>query len=125
MLNQRRPRAVHLLVLVLLVHLVALAQTQTLDPLTLDEALRLVNAQASSYQSAVLNERIAAEDVRQALAAFLPKVSVPLAYLYTSPAQGLPPGEPRAPSFISADAIGAYEAFASVSGDFDIAGRLR
>jgi len=81
--------------------------------------------QASTYQSAVLNERIAAEDVRQARAAFLPKLSAPLAYLYTSPAQGLPPGEPRAPSFIASDAIGAYEAFASVSGDFDIAGRLR
>jgi outer membrane protein TolC len=81
--------------------------------------------QASTYQSAILNERIAAEDVKQARAAFLPKLSAPLAYIYTSPAQGLPPGESRAPSFIAADAIGAYEAFASVSGDLDIAGRLR
>jgi outer membrane protein TolC len=38
---------------------------------------------------------------------------------------GLPPGEPRAPSFIANDAIGAYEAFVNVSGDFDVAGRLR
>lgn len=125
MLKQRRPRAVPLLVLFVLVHLAAHAQTQTTNPLTLDEALRLANVQASTYQSAVLNERIAAEDVKQARAAFLPKVSAPLAYLYTSPAHGLPPGEPRAPSFIAADAIGAYEAFASVSGDFDIAGKLR
>lgn len=125
MLKQRRPRAVPLLVLFVLVHLAAHAQTQTANPLTLDEALRLANAQASTYQSAVLNERIAAEDVKQARAAFLPRVSAPLSYLYTSPAQGLPPGEPRAPSFIAADAIGAYEAFASVSGDFDIAGKLR
>jgi outer membrane protein TolC len=113
------------LVLFVLVHLAAHAQTQTTNPLTLDEALRLANVQASTYQSAVLNERIAAEDVKQARAAFLPRVSAPLAYLYTSPAHGLPPGEPRAPSFIAADAIGAYEAFASVSGDFDIAGKLR
>jgi outer membrane protein TolC len=99
--------------------------TAVTNPLTIDEALRLANAQASTYQSAILNERIAAEDVTQARAAFLPKFSAPLGYLYTSPAHGLPLGEPRAPSFIASDAIGAYEAFASVSGDFDIAGKLR
>jgi outer membrane protein TolC len=87
--------------------------------------LRLANTQASTFQTAVLNERIAAEDVRQAQAAFLPKVSTPLSYIYTSPAIGLPPGEPRGPSFVSADGIGVYDAFVNVSGDFDIAGRLR
>ena len=93
--------------------------------LSLDEVLRLANAQASAFQSASINERIAAEDVRQAQAAFLPKVSTPLSYIYTSPALGLPPGEPRAPSFISADAIGVTDALVNVAGDFDIAGRLR
>lgn len=95
------------------------------NPITLDEALRLADAQASAYQTAVLNEKIAAEDVKQAQAAFMPKIGAPLGYIYTSPAFGLPPGEPRAPSFISADAIGEYEAFLNVSGDFDIAGKLR
>ena len=94
-------------------------------PLSLDEALRLANAQASAFQTAKLNERIAAEDVRQAEAAFLPKVSTPLSYIYTSPALGLQPGEPRGPSFVSADGIGVYDALVNVSGDFDIAGRLR
>jgi outer membrane protein TolC len=103
--------------------LASLSQAQT--QLTLDDALRLANAQVSTLQSATLNERIAAEDLRQAQAAFLPKVSVPLSYIYTSPALGLPPGEPRAPSFIANDAIGAYEALVNVSGDFDVAGRLR
>lgn len=103
----------------------ARGQTQPSTPLTLDDVLRLANAQVSILQSAALNERIAAEDLRQARAAFLPKVSVPLSYIYTSPALGLPPGEPRAPSFIANDAIGAYEALVNVSGDFDIAGRLR
>jgi outer membrane protein TolC len=93
--------------------------------LTLDEALRLANTQASLYQSAILNERIAAEDVRQAQAAFLPKVSAPLGYIYTSPALGLPPGEPRAPSFIANNAISEYEALVNVAGDFDVAGKLR
>jgi len=81
--------------------------------------------QASTFQTAVINERIAAEDVRQAQAAFLPKVSTPLSYIYTSPALGLPPGEPRAPSFVSADGIGVADALVNVAGDFDIAGRLR
>jgi len=95
------------------------------SPLSLDEALRLANTQASSFQTALLNQRIAEEDLRQARAAFLPKVSTPLSYIYTSPAHGLPPGEPRGPSFISSDGIGVYDAFVNVSGDFDIAGRLR
>ena len=132
MLKQRRPRAIPLWVPFVLVCLASSAYGQVppptatvSNPLTLDEALRLANVQASTYQSAILTERIAAEDVKQARAAFLPKLTAPLGYLYTSPAQGLPPGEPRAPSFIASDAIGAYEAFASVSGDFDIAGKLR
>jgi outer membrane protein TolC len=97
----------------------------SLNPLSLDEALRLANVQASTYQSAILNERIAAEDVKQAQAAFMPKVSAPLNYIYTSPAIGQPPDEPRAQSFIANNAIGEYEALASVAGDLDIAGKLK
>ncbi|HXD31314.1 MAG TPA: TolC family protein [Pyrinomonadaceae bacterium] len=96
-----------------------------LEVLTLDEAIRLANAQASTFQSAILNERIAAEDLKQAKAAFLPKVSAPLSFIYTTPALGLPPGEPRAPSFIASDAITVYDALVNVSGDVDIAGKLR
>ena len=99
--------------------------TQASNPLSLEEALRLANAQASSFQQATLNERIAAEDVRQAQAAFLPKVSAPLSYVYTSPALGLNPNEPRMQSFIANNAISEYEAFVNVAGDFDVAGKLR
>jgi outer membrane protein TolC len=100
--------------------------TQTVaGPITLDEALRLASALSSSFQQAGLNERIAAEDVKQARADFFPKVTAPLSYLYTSPAFGLPPGTPRAPSFLANDAISEYQAYLSVSGDIDIAGRLR
>ncbi len=94
-------------------------------PLTLDEALRLASGLASSFQQAGLNEKIAREDVRQAEAAFLPRISAPLSYLYTSPALGLLPGTPRAPSFIANNAISEYQAYLNVSGDLDIAGRLR
>ena len=93
--------------------------------LTLDEALRRANALASSFQQAGLNEQIAAEDVRQAQAAFLPRVSSPLGYLYTSPALGLFPGTARTQSFLANNAIGEYQAYLNVSGDIDIAGRLR
>ena len=98
---------------------------QNANPLTLEEALRLANAQASTFQQAGLNEQIAAEDVKQAQAAFLPKVSAPLSYIYTSPALGQPAGTPRAPSFIANNAISEYQALVNVSGDFDIAGKLR
>jgi len=122
-----RPKELALAVLFALVCLPALyAQTASPSPqLSLDDALRLANAQASTFQTAVINERIAAEDVRQARAAFLPKVTTPLSYIYTTPALGLPPGEPRTPSFISADAIGVTDALVNVAGDFDVAGRLR
>ncbi len=93
--------------------------------LSLDEALRLASALASNFQQAGLNEKIAGEDVRQAKAAFLPRVSAPLSYLYTSPALGLPPGTPRAPSFLANNAISEYQAYVNVAGDLDIAGRLR
>ena len=135
------PRAIPLAVLPLVVCLTVRGQTVTTrssaqvsssnqtnvdaNALSLDQVLRLAMTQASTYQSALLNERVAAEDVRQARAAFLPKVSAPLSYIYTSPALGLPPGEPRAPSFIANDAISQYQALLNVSGDFDIAGRLR
>ncbi|HJY27514.1 MAG TPA: TolC family protein [Pyrinomonadaceae bacterium] len=128
MLKRATPRAIPLAVLFALVcvsPIHAQVPAPSPAPLSLDEALRLANAQASAFQTARLNERIAAEDLRQAQAAFLPKVSTPLSYIYTSPALGLPPGEPRAPSFVSADGIGVYDALVNVSGDFDIAGRLR
>jgi outer membrane protein len=125
MANRARPKVIPLAVLLALVCVASQAQTPPSEQLSLDEALRLANAQASTFQTALLNERVAAEDVRQARAAFLPKVSTPLSYIYTSPALGLPPGEPRGPSFVTSDGIGVYDALVNVSGDFDIAGRLR
>lgn len=128
MSNRTRPKAVPLAVFLAVVCLAVPAQAQTSDltnTLTLDDALRLANAQVSTFQTARLNELIAAEDLRQAQAAFLPKVSVPLSYIYTSPALGLPPGEPRVQSFIANNAINEYEGLVNVSGDLDVAGRLR
>ena len=126
--KRTRPKVIPLAVLLVLVCVSSQAQTPSPSPppaLSLDEVLRLANAQASTFQTALLNERVAAEDLRQAQAAFLPKVSAPLSYIYTSPALGLPPGEPRGPSFVTSDGIGVYDGLINVSGDFDITGRLR
>ncbi len=101
------------------------AAGQPNTPITLDDALRLAGAQLSGLQQARVNERIAAEDVRQARAALLPKVTSPVDYIYTSPARGIPRGEPRVQSFIANNAIGEYQALISVAGDVDISGRLR
>src|SRR6185295_2863858 len=132
-----RSKAIPLLVLIPLVCLPIASHAQVSPPipptsqsnqnnvLTIDEALRLANAQVSTVQAALINERIAEEDLKQARAAFLPKISAPLSYIYTSPALGLPPGEPRIQSFIANDAIGAYEVLVNVAGDRDVAGRLR
>jgi outer membrane protein TolC len=98
---------------------------QTNAPISLDDALRLASVQVSGLQQARLNERIAAEDVRQAQAAFLPRVTSPIDYIYTSPALGLPRGEPRVQSFIANNSISEYQALVSVAGDVDISGRLR
>jgi outer membrane protein TolC len=63
--------------------------------------------------------------VRQAQAAFLPRVTAPLDYIYTSPALGTPLGQPRTQSFIANNAISEYQALLSIAGDIDIAGKLR
>lgn len=94
-------------------------------PISLDEVIRLATTQVSAYQQAGINERIAGEDVRQAQAAFLPKITAPLSYIYTSPLLGAPAGTPRIQSFIANNGIGEYQAFVNVAGDLDMSGRLR
>jgi len=102
-------------------------QTPSTSPgqLGLDEVLRLANAQVSGLRQAQLNESVAEEDVRQARAAFLPKVTAPFDYIYTSPSLGLARGEPRVQSYIANNAISEYQALVSVAGDIDLSGRLR
>ncbi len=94
-------------------------------PLSLEDAVRLASVQVSAYQQAGINERIVAEDVKQAHTAFLPKISAPLSYIYTSPLIGAPPGTPRIQSFIANNSIGEYSAFVTLAGDLDINGKLR
>ena len=93
--------------------------------LTRDEAIRLALMQASAFQQAQLSEQVAAEDVRQAQMAFLPRLANASSVIYNSPLRGLPPGAAREPSFIAANGISEYEALMGVTGDLDLAGRLR
>src|ERR1041384_1599145 len=102
-----------------------LPSTGQTTPLTLDDALRLSSAQASAFKQAGLTEQIAAEDVKQAQAAFLPRVSVIGDYIYTSPLIGGTPGTPREPSFIANNAVNEYQALLNVVGDLDLSGKLR
>jgi outer membrane protein TolC len=101
--------------------------TESIKPLMLDEAVRLALTQASTFEQARFNERIAAEDVRQARAAFLPQIAAAPNVIYTSPAIGVnrQPGTPPTPSFIGANAITEYQGLVNVSGELDTAGRLR
>lgn len=100
----------------------------TANRLTRDEAVRLALLQASAFQTARYAELIASEDVRQARAAFLPRITVPSTVTYNSPTPGsVPPGTPRADrfSFIAANAVVEYEALVGAGGEIDIAGRMR
>jgi outer membrane protein TolC len=99
----------------------------SIKPLTLDEAIKLALSQASTFEQAGFNERIAAEDVRQARAAFLPQIVAAPNVIYTSPAIGVgrQPGTPPTPSFLGANAITEYQGLINVSGELDTAGRLR
>jgi outer membrane protein TolC len=97
--------------------------SQSATLLTRDEAVRLALAQASSFQQAQINERIAGEDVKQSQKAFLPKLSNTNSFIYTSPAPGV--RTPPTPSFIAANAINEFETLVGVTGDIDVNGRLR
>ncbi|MBX7221080.1 MAG: TolC family protein [Blastocatellia bacterium] len=96
-----------------------------LPHLSREEAVRLALQQASGFQQAQLAEAAAAEDVKQAKAGFLPKVTHSSSYIYTSPAVGNPPDAPRAPSYIAANSIHEFVGFVGAAGELDVAGRLR
>lgn len=108
-----------------------IAQTpiqQTSVSLTRDEAVRLALAQASTFQQSKLAELIAAEDLRQARAAFLPRITVPSTVIYNSPTLGpVAPGTASADrfSFLASNAVAEYLSLVSATGEIDVGGRLR
>ena len=93
--------------------------------MTLQEAIQLALKQTSAFQQAQFDERIAREDVRQARAAFLPKLTVPLTYFGTTPSRVRDPGEPPTFSYASSVAINETVALLNAGGEIDLSGRLR
>jgi outer membrane protein TolC len=98
-------------------------QIDQAKPISLNEAVDRAAKQASVFTAAGINARIAGEDVRQARAAFLPKISAPLSIIYTTPS--LMNTRPHEPSFVSADAVTVYQALLSAEGEIDTSGKLR
>lgn len=111
-------------------------QTDSVKPITIIEAIDLALKQASAFRAAQINEQIAAEDVRQARAAFYPRVGVAPNFIYTTPslsratAASVTNGNvtaltSRPPSFIGANAISEYQGLVTATGEIDVSGRLR
>ena len=95
-------------------------QTDSVKPITISEAIDLALKQASAFRGAQINEQIAAEDVRQARAAFYPRVGIAPNFIYTTPSlsrmttAGVTNGNvtavtSRPPSFIGANAVTEYQ----------------
>ncbi|MBD0325922.1 MAG: TolC family protein [Pyrinomonadaceae bacterium] len=93
--------------------------------LTLDEAIKLALGQSSAYRLTQIDERIAAEDVKQARAALFPQFTAPLTYFGNTPSQVREEGEPLTFSYVSSSAINETIALLNASGELDISGRLR
>lgn len=111
-------------------------QTEPAKPLTLDEAIRLALTQASNYKAAQITEQIAAEDIRQAKAAFYPRVALAPNVIYTTPSlgktvtAGVTEGNfaaisSRPPSFLGANAVSEFQALVTTTGEIDTSGKLK
>jgi outer membrane protein TolC len=87
------------------------------QPLTLAAATTIALQQVSALQQAQIEEAIAAEDVRQAEAALLPRLRDSFSVAYNSPAH--PPGSPIDPSFIAQNAVHEYQNLLGVAGDWN------
>ncbi|MCU1347043.1 MAG: outer rane efflux protein [Acidobacteria bacterium] len=89
------------------------AQSQAMS---LSAATSAAFAVASAYQQAQIDEATAAEDLRQAHAAFLPALRSTGTFAYNSPAK--PPAPPNTQAFIAQNAIREYQAFVGIAGSW-------
>ncbi len=97
-------------------------------PLTLREAIDLALKQASNYKAAQINEQIAEQDIRQAKAAFYPRVALAPNVIFTTPSLGRTSDgvtTMRPPSFLGANAIGEFQGLITATGEIDTSGRLK
>ena len=101
------------------------SRTQGHRSVSVEQAVELALQNASLYQQARVDERIALEDVRQARADLLPRFSVPLTYIGNTNSQVRSEGAPLIYSFVSSSAINETSAFINATGSLDLSGRLR
>jgi outer membrane protein TolC len=101
------------------------SETNKYQVMTVDDAVTLALSNSSLYKQTYIEEQIAREDVKQARAAFLPQISLPLTYTGITPSKFRNPGDPLTFSFVSGSAINETTALMNVSGTIDLAGRLR
>lgn len=93
------------------------APTAAPQPLSIAAATSTALQQVSALQQAQIDEAIAAEDVRQAEAALLPRVRDSFTVMYNSHAH--PPGSTTDPAFIASNAIHEYQNLLGVAGDWN------
>jgi outer membrane protein TolC len=86
------------------------------QPLSLAGATSTALQQVSSFRQAQVDEALAAEDLRQARAALLPRVRDSFTATYNSAARN----DPGTQSFIGANGIHEYQNLFGVAGDFDL-----
>ncbi len=86
-------------------------------PLSLAAATSTALQQLSTFRQAEIDEAIAAEDLRQARAALLPRFRDSFTATYNSAAH--PPADPSSPSFIAQNALHEYQNLLGFAGDLD------
>ncbi len=96
-------------------------QAQQTQPLTLQECIRLAESVPSSVSLARQERDIAARELTQARAGFLPQSRFVNGFTYNSPL----PNSREAFSFVTANGIREYSSLLSVNQEFDTTGRLR
>jgi outer membrane protein TolC len=92
-------------------------QSPPAAPLSLAAVTNVALQQVSVLQQAQIDEAIAAQDLRQAKAAFLPRARDSFSITYNSPAH--PPSITTDPSFIAQNAIHEYQNLLGVTGDWN------
>ncbi|MEK6279334.1 MAG: TolC family protein [Acidobacteriota bacterium] len=93
--------------------------------LSVEQAVTVALANAASLRQAQFDEQSASEDVKQARAALLPQLNMPLTYYGTTPSIVRQPGDPRIASFVASSAINESIGALSATGTIDISGSQR
>lgn len=85
------------------------------SPMSLSTALSTAMQQVSAFRQAEIDEQIAAEDLRQARAALLPRARDSFTITYNSRAPGT-----NNPTFIASNAVHEYQNLIGVTGDLGV-----